>query len=109
MGGPSWFWAYIVWVMGSGCLKSVLSSTKRRNSQPLSSAPQPVEKKGNHMQSIQQLLRKLLTEDSAQDLVEYAIVGALLAVGATGALEAFETYVSITLNSVGSGLTAAVQ
>jgi pilus assembly protein Flp/PilA len=38
------------------------------------------------MKNVGQLLKKLLTEDSGQDLIEYALVAALIGLGSVAAL-----------------------
>jgi len=41
---------------------------------------------GGRMKNVGQLLKKLLTEDSGQDLIEYALVAALIGLGSVAAL-----------------------
>ncbi len=53
-------------------------------------------------------LKQLLTDDSGQDLIEYALVAALVGLGAVTAMKGLSTKVSTTFNSVGTSLTNAV-
>ena len=53
-------------------------------------------------------LQHLFTDESGQDLIEYALVAALVGLGAIGAMRALSTKVSTTFNGVGNSLTNAV-
>lgn len=57
---------------------------------------------------MRQLLVRLATEDSGQDLIEYALVAAIVALSVTAALRGMSTKIGTTLNSVGTSLTNAV-
>jgi pilus assembly protein Flp/PilA len=59
------------------------------------------------MTSVKQLLKNLMTEDSGQDLIEYALVAALVGLGAVASITALKNTVANTFNSVGSQLTNA--
>jgi pilus assembly protein Flp/PilA len=48
-----------------------------------------------------------MTEDSGQDLIEYALVAALVGLGAVASITALKNSISNTFNSVGSQLTNA--
>ncbi|MGC2400131.1 MAG: Flp family type IVb pilin [Acidobacteriaceae bacterium] len=54
------------------------------------------------------LFADLLRDERAQDLVEYALVAALIALGATAAMSSLSTSVSTAFSTVGSKLTASV-
>ena len=54
------------------------------------------------------LLKKLATEDSGQDLIEYALVAALVGLGALAAMRGLSNSVGKTFNGVGNSLTNAV-
>ncbi|MGP8258682.1 MAG: Flp family type IVb pilin [Acidobacteriaceae bacterium] len=56
---------------------------------------------------MKQLLRNLMTEDSGQDLIEYALVAALVALGAVASISSLANTITNTFNSVGSQLTNA--
>ena len=60
------------------------------------------------MKNMTQLLKNLMTEESGQDLIEYALVAALIALGATAAMNTLAGTISTTFSTVGSKLTAAV-
>jgi pilus assembly protein Flp/PilA len=53
-------------------------------------------------------LRLLVQDESGQDLIEYALVGALVGLGALLAMRGLATKTGSTFNSVGNSLTNAV-
>jgi pilus assembly protein Flp/PilA len=53
-------------------------------------------------------LLKLVKDESGQDLIEYALVAALIALGAVVSMRALATTISTTLANVGTRLTSAV-
>lgn len=57
---------------------------------------------------MKQLLRKLAAEDSGQDLIEYALVAALVGLGAVAAMRGLSNTVGKNFNGVGNELTNAV-
>ena len=57
---------------------------------------------------MKQLLKKLATEDSGQDLIEYALVAALVGLGAVASITALKNSISNTFNSIGSQLATSV-
>ena len=52
-------------------------------------------------------LKHLLRDESGQDLIEYALVAALIALGAVAAMQTLATGISDAFASVTSGLAAA--
>ena len=54
------------------------------------------------------ILTRLLEEESGQDLIEYALVAALVGLAAVGAMRGLSTKISTAFNAVGSNLTSAV-
>ena len=60
------------------------------------------------MKTVKQLFKKLIAEDSGQDLIEYALVAALVGLGLIAAISGLKNSISSSFNSVGSGLTNAV-
>ena len=56
---------------------------------------------------MKQLLKKLMTEDSGQDLIEYALVAALVGLGAVASITALKNSISNTFNSIGSQLASS--
>jgi pilus assembly protein Flp/PilA len=60
------------------------------------------------MENIKKFLMKLATEESGQDLIEYALVAALIGLGAIAAISGLANSIGSSFNSVGSGLTNAV-
>jgi pilus assembly protein Flp/PilA len=57
---------------------------------------------------MKQLLKKLVVEESGQDLIEYALVAALVGLGAVAAMRGLSNSIGTTFNGVGSSLTGAV-
>lgn len=60
------------------------------------------------MQSSKQLLTKLITDESGQDLIEYALVAALVGLGSVASMNSLATSIGNTFNGIGSSLTGAV-
>lgn len=54
------------------------------------------------------LLKRLATEDSGQDLIEYALVAALVGLGAVVAMKGLKNSIGNSFNGVGNSLTNAV-
>ena len=50
----------------------------------------------------------LLRDESGQDLIEYALVAALIGLGATTAMTGLATTIGTALTSIGTKLTAAI-
>ncbi|HEX9199975.1 MAG TPA: Flp family type IVb pilin [Acidobacteriaceae bacterium] len=57
---------------------------------------------------MKQLLKNLLTEDSGQDLIEYALVAALVGLGAVTSMKGLANSISTTFGGVSNGLANAV-
>jgi pilus assembly protein Flp/PilA len=57
---------------------------------------------------MKQLLTKLVAEESGQDLIEYALVAALVGLGAVAAMKGLSNSIGTTFNGVGNSLTSAV-
>ncbi len=53
-------------------------------------------------------LRRFLNDESGQDLIEYALVAALVGLGAVAAMNNLATSIGSTFNGVGSTLTSSV-
>jgi pilus assembly protein Flp/PilA len=60
------------------------------------------------MKNVKQLFKKLIAEDSGQDLIEYALVAALVGLGSIAAISGLTNSIGSSFNSVGNGLTNAV-
>jgi pilus assembly protein Flp/PilA len=54
------------------------------------------------------VIKKLIAEDSGQDLIEYALVAALVALGSITAMRGLAISISTTFNGVGNAVTNAV-
>jgi pilus assembly protein Flp/PilA len=57
---------------------------------------------------MKKLLRDLLREDSGQDLIEYALVAAVLALAAVAGMTTLANNLSNAFSAVGSKLSSAV-
>ena len=55
-----------------------------------------------------EFLKNLQRDESGQDLIEYALVAALIALGAIVAMKTVATGIGTAFNSVSSTLTSAV-
>jgi len=55
-----------------------------------------------------QFLKQLVADDSGQDLIEYALVAALVGIAAVSGLRVLRNSIGNTFNSVGTSLTSAV-
>ena len=54
------------------------------------------------------MLKKLMTDESGQDLIEYALVAALVGLGAVAAMRGLTNSIGNTFNGIGTSLTTAV-
>ena len=54
------------------------------------------------------LIKNLIAEDSGQDLIEYALVAALVGLGSVTAMKGLATSIGTTFNGVGNAVTNAV-
>ncbi len=57
---------------------------------------------------MKQALRNLLRDESGQDLIEYALVAAVLALAAIAGMSALASNISNAFSAVGSKLSSAV-
>jgi len=60
------------------------------------------------MKNLKQLLNGLTADESGQDLIEYALVAALVGLGAVAAMKGLANSIGNTFNGVGNNLTNAV-
>ena len=60
------------------------------------------------MKNMKQLLKNLMVEESGQDLIEYALVAALVGLGAVAAMRTLSTSIQGAFTGVGSTPTSAV-
>jgi pilus assembly protein Flp/PilA len=59
------------------------------------------------MKSFKLLLNNLMTDESGQDLIEYALVAALVALGAVASMRTLGTTISTAFTNIGTTLTSA--
>ena len=60
------------------------------------------------MENMKRLFKNVMTEDSGQDLIEYALVAALVGLGSVAAMSGLANSIGNTFNGVGNALTSAV-
>ncbi len=60
------------------------------------------------MTSIKNLLNNLVKDESGQDLIEYALVAALVGLGAVASMRALSTTIGTAFNTVGNNLSSNV-
>ena len=60
------------------------------------------------MKNMPQLLKSLMAEDSGQDLIDYALVAALVGLGAVASMQGLANSIATTFNGVGNALSSAV-
>ena len=60
------------------------------------------------MTNLKHMLKNLMTEESGQDLIEYALVAALVGLGSVTAMSSLANSISTTFNGVGNAVTSAV-
>jgi pilus assembly protein Flp/PilA len=60
------------------------------------------------MKNMKQLLKNLIAEESGQDLIEYALVAALVGLGSIASMQGLATSIANTFTSISTALTAAV-
>ena len=53
------------------------------------------------------IFKNLLHDESGQDLIEYALVAALIALGAVAAMRTLATSINTAFSAISSGLTVA--
>ena len=59
------------------------------------------------MKNLKHMLSAFLKEESGQDLIEYALVAALVGLGALAAMKGLANSIGNSFNSVGSALSNA--
>jgi pilus assembly protein Flp/PilA len=60
------------------------------------------------MKNLKRILSSFLSDESGQDLIEYALVAALIALGATAAMNTLAGSISTAFSTVGTKLSTAV-
>lgn len=60
------------------------------------------------MKNYKQILNNLLAEESGQDLIEYALVAALLGLGAVASMKTLATTISSAFGSIGTSLSSNI-
>ena len=57
---------------------------------------------------LKQILSTLAHDESGQDLIEYALVAALIGLGAVASMRSFATTIGTAFSTVGTTLTSSV-
>lgn len=60
------------------------------------------------MKNLKQLLNNLVVDESGQDLIEYALVAALVGLGAVASMKTLANSINGVFNNVGNSLTSNV-
>ena len=60
------------------------------------------------MNSFKQLLNNLMADESGQDLIEYALVAALVGLGAVASMNTLSKNIGNAFNTVGTNLTSSI-
>ena len=60
------------------------------------------------MKNMKNILKNLMTEESGQDLIEYALVAALVGLGSVAAMGSLANSISTAFGGVGTALDSAV-
>ena len=60
------------------------------------------------MKNMKQLVKNLIAEESGQDLIEYALVAALVGLGSVASMQSLAGTIINTFNTIGAQLTNAV-
>ena len=60
------------------------------------------------MIQLKQIVSTLVQDESGQDLIEYALVAALIGLGAVASMKSFATTIGSAFTSVGTTLTSNV-
>ena len=64
-------------------------------------------REGTKLKNYRQFIKNAVVDDSGQDLIEYALVAALVGLGSVAAISGLSNTLSNTYNGVGSALTNA--
>jgi pilus assembly protein Flp/PilA len=59
------------------------------------------------MKNMTQLLKNLMTEESGQDLIEYALVAALVGLGSVASMQTLAQNIANTFTGIGTALANA--
>lgn len=60
------------------------------------------------MNSLKQAVREFVSDESGQDLVEYALIAALLGLGAILSMKTLASTISTAFSTIGNSLTSNV-
>jgi pilus assembly protein Flp/PilA len=57
---------------------------------------------------MKQLMKKFVSDESGQDLIEYALVAALVGLGSVASMSSLASSIANTFNGIGNALTSSV-
>jgi pilus assembly protein Flp/PilA len=60
------------------------------------------------MKNLKQLAQNLIVEESGQDLIEYALVAALVGLGAVASMQSLATSIGSAFSNIGTTLSSSV-
>jgi pilus assembly protein Flp/PilA len=66
------------------------------------------ENRRTDMMNLKNLLKNLATDESGQDLIEYALVAALVGLGAVASMKTLSTAIGTAFGTIGTTLTSNV-
>jgi len=61
------------------------------------------------MQNFRQLVRNLISDESGQDLIEYALVASLVALAAIAGMKTIAAQINSAFTSISTSLSSAIQ
>lgn len=75
---------------------------------PGSTSARYVERENNRMKNFDKLVRSLIADESAQDMIEYSLVAALIGLAAIISIKGLATHISSAFTAIGTGVTADI-
>ena len=60
------------------------------------------------MQNLKHLMNNLISDESGQDLIEYALVAALVGLGAVASMKSIASSINSAFNSISTSLTQSI-
>jgi pilus assembly protein Flp/PilA len=60
------------------------------------------------MKNLKQIVNNLISDESGQDLIEYALVAALVGLGAVASMKSIATSINSAFTSISTSLTSAI-
>jgi len=64
-----------------------------------------LNRRTNNMKNLKSLMNNLVNDESGQDLIEYALVAALVGLGAVASMKSLATIINTSFNNIGTTLS----